>query len=70
MTKRRQTQIRNWKIYRLRGLYGGYGLLDADLREKAQVLVDIQLERHGAESETGRREKRDVDYERQFGVEE
>jgi len=42
----------------LRGLWGTYGLLDEDLRLQAQQLVDVQLERLGAEPETTRAERR------------
>lgn len=55
MTKRRQTQVRNWKIFRLRGLWGAYGLLDTDLRDRARELVDAQLVRMGAKTEAQHR---------------
>lgn len=48
---------RNWRIFRLRGLYAQVSLLDADLRLDGEIAVDRQLERLGAEKESVRRRR-------------
>lgn len=59
MTDKQKLAIwRNWSIRRLRALYGLCAQLDSDLQEQAEVLIDCQLDRMGAEPETCRRDKK------------
>lgn len=50
---------RNWNVFKLRGFYNLVpSCVSKQAREKIQKLIDAELKKLGAESETARQEKR------------
>lgn len=56
-TKQQLSRERNWRIFRLRGLYANLHVLSETRRKQAQQLVDEELLQLKAESETQRHER-------------
>lgn len=63
--KQRAARDRNWRIFQLRGLYYNWRGLDPDLNDQLKQLVDEQLARLGAESETDRYLNRRLEWEKE-----
>lgn len=55
--KQNATRDRNWRIFKLRGLYAQVSMLTGERKTVARALVDQELALLGAETET----KRDAD---------
>lgn len=54
--------IRNFRIFRLRGIHSQLGVLTGKRRERAMKIIDEELKAMGAETESARKAERDREY--------
>lgn len=62
----KEASDRNFRIFKLRGLYAQVGLLTGKRRERARKIVDEELKAMGAETEGARIEARRMKIEREY----
>lgn len=55
-------RIRNFRIFRLRGIHSQLGVLTGKRRERAMKIIDEELKAMGAETESARKAERDREY--------
>lgn len=62
--RQKATRNRNWRIFKLRGLYCSVGWLTGERRAMAKAAIDLELELLGAEGCAARQEREQREAER------